>query len=90
MAKRLSDHMTEHGLHEPLQSAYKTAHSTESALIRIQNDILLQLDDKKGVILVLLDLSAAFNTIDHSILLDRLADGLGISGTALSWFCILS
>ncbi len=86
VAKRLRDYMTKNGLHETLQSAYKTAHSTESALIRIQNDILMDLDDKKGVILVLLDLSAAFDTIDHNVLLNRLRDSLGISGNALAWF----
>lgn len=69
-----------------MQSAYKIAHSTESALIKVQNDILLQLDKQRGVILILLDLSAAFDTIDHQILFDRLATRLGITGTALAWF----
>ena len=65
VARRLFTYMSENGLHEKMQSAYRTAHSTESALIRVQNDILRQLDKKRGVILVLLDLSAAFDTIDH-------------------------
>ena len=72
VAKRLSDYMTVHHLQEKMQSAYKTGHSTESALLRIQNDILHDLDKKRGVILVLLDLSAAFDTIDHDLLLQRL------------------
>lgn len=66
-----------------MQSAYKIAHSTESALIKVQNDILLQLDKQRGVILILLDLSAAFDTIDHQILFDRLATRLGITGTVV-------
>ena len=86
VANRLSTYMTENGLHETLQSAYKPGHSTESALTRIQNDILLDLDDKKALILVLLDLSAAFDTIDHSILMQRLQNRLGITGNALAWF----
>ena len=47
VARRLFTYMSENGLHEKMQSAYRTAHSTESALIRVQNDILRQLD-KKG------------------------------------------
>ena len=73
-------------LHEKLQSAYKACHSTETALLKVQNDILMDMDKKRGVILVLLDLSAAFDTIDHSILLQQLSDRLGITGAALSWF----
>ena len=69
-----------------MQSAYKAAHSTETALLRITNDVLSDLDDKKGVVLVLLDLSAAFDTIDHRLLLERLHVSLGISGTVLAWF----
>lgn len=86
VAKRLSDYMTKNCLHEKMQSAYKTAHSTESALIRIQNDILLNLDKKQGVILVLLDLSAAFDTIDHDLMLQRLEESLGVKGAVLKWF----
>ena len=74
VAKRLSDYRTAHHLQEKMQSAYKTGHSTESALLRIQNDILHDLDKKRGVILVLLDLSAAFDTIDHDLLLQRLEE----------------
>ena len=86
VSKRLYDYMTDHNLHEIMQSAYKPNHSTESALIRIQNDILRELDKRHGMVLVLLDLSAAFDTIDHQILLKRLEDQLGICGTVLSWF----
>ena len=78
--------MDNYNLHEVMQSAYKQFHSTETALIRVQNDILVNMDKKRGVILVLLDLSAAFDTIDHATLLDVLQHRLGISGTALEWF----
>ena len=84
----LSMLFSENNLDEEFQSAYKARHSTETALLRVQNDILLALDDKKGlgVFLVLLDLSAAFDTIDHTILLKLLTDILGVDGTALDWF----
>jgi hypothetical protein len=68
------------------QSAYRPLHSTETALLRVQNDILMQLDSGKGVLLCLLDLSAAFDTIDHNIFFQRLFLRMGIGGTVLDWF----
>lgn len=61
--------MEQNSLHEIMQSAYKQFHSTETALLCVQNDLLLCTDRSTGVILVLLDLSVAFDTIDHDILL---------------------
>ena len=55
-------------LHEPTQSAYRKHHSTETALLRVQSDILHNTDIGQIYVLVLLDLSAAFDTIYHSIL----------------------
>ena len=64
--------MTINGLHLELQSAYKKHHSTESALLKVKNDILLNMDAQKVTLVALLDLSAAFDTVRHDILLDRL------------------
>ena len=84
VAARLTNYMTINQLHEPMQSAYRACHSTETALVRVQNDILRTLGG--AAILVLLDLSAAFDTIDHSILLSRMESVLGVKGSALQWF----
>ena len=73
-------------LGELFQSAYKQLHSAETALLRVHNDILLALDNHQSVILLLLDLSAAFDTVDHKILLNRLSTRFGITGAAFSWF----
>ena len=57
-----------------------------TALIRVHNVIAIVLDQKRSVILLLLDLSAAFDTVDHCILLSHLSRRFGIDGTALEWF----
>ncbi|XP_073804016.1 uncharacterized protein isoform X1 [Danio rerio] len=74
------------GCLDNFQSGFRAHHSTESALIKIINDIRLNTDSGKITVLVLLDLSAAFDTVDHSILLDRLENWVGLSGTVLKWF----
>ena len=71
---------------DPLQSAYRDIHSTATALIKVQNDILSALDAGSSAILLMLDLSSAFDTIDHDILLSRLCNVYGITGNALDWF----
>ena len=68
-----------------MQSAYRKYHSTETALIRIVNDIQRALDDQCESILVLLDLSAAFDTMDHAIYLERLRFCYGFSNLVLQW-----
>ena len=73
-------------LHEPLQSTHRPGHSTETAMLKIKNDIDVALDQGDGVLLVLLDLCAAFDTIDHKIMLPRLKCYCGITGNALKWF----
>ena len=68
-AKHLIQHLTDNDLHEELQSAYKPLHSTETALMGVQHDITSSLAGSRGVLIVLLDLPAAFDMIDASILL---------------------
>ena len=85
VVRRLNAHMTENNLHEYYQSAYRMFHSTETALLRVHNDICQAIDRKQCVYLVLLDLSAAFDTVEHSVLLSRFEGSLGITGTALDW-----
>ena len=85
VARCLLDHMTANNLLERHQSAYKSHHSTESALVLVQNDILGALDRRFGVILVLLDMSAAFDTVNHEILLNRLEHRYGMAGSVLAW-----
>jgi len=70
----------------PLQSGSRQAHSTETAVLPVLSDILQAVDRGDLAALVLLDLSAAFDTVDHSILLERLQQTFGISDTALCWF----
>ena len=86
VANRLHEHIYNHRLSNDLQSAYKRFHSTETALLKIHNDIVDNMDNGKVTALTLLDLSAAFDTIDHSILLQRLHRYFGISGLAVRWF----
>ena len=87
-ALQLNQYLHDNCLHEVYQSAYKPCHSTESALIRVQNDILIEIeiDNDNCVMLLFLDLSAAFDTENHQVLLSRLSDRFGIKGTVLSWF----
>jgi hypothetical protein len=82
----LSKHLILHNLYVPVQSAYRADHSTETALLKVVNDLLLTVDDGDAAVLALLDQSSAFDTIDHSILLHRLNALFGISGIVHSWF----
>uniref|UniRef100_A0A3B3C819 Reverse transcriptase domain-containing protein n=1 Tax=Oryzias melastigma TaxID=30732 RepID=A0A3B3C819_ORYME len=85
VASQLNSHLMQNNLFEPFQSGFRPSHSTETALIKITNDLLLAADSGLITILILLDLSAAFDTISHSILLHRLSS-LGITSTPLRWF----
>ena len=84
IAERLVSHMQDNGMVEKFQSAYKANHSTETALLRVYNDMLISIDQGGGATLVLLDLSSAFDTIDHEVLFNLWQDTFGISGSALS------
>ena len=70
---------------EQMQSAYRAGHSTETALIKVKADILNAIDNKEVVYLVLLDLLAAFDTVNHRILLERLKIMFGLTGTVINW-----
>ena len=83
---QIIQHLNQNNLLDSHQSAYRAGHSTETALLKVANDLLLALDKKHVSVLSLLDLSAAFDTIDHSLLLTRLHNSFGISHTALAWF----
>ena len=86
VAKRLLDYLDANGVDVLYQLAFRKLHSTETALICVHNDIAIASDQKRSVILLLLDLSAAFFTVDHCILLSRLSRRFGIGGRALEWF----
>ncbi len=75
--------MQANGLMDIFQSTYKKYHNTETALCRVHNNILLQLDKLNAVVLVLLHCSAAFDTINHAILLKRMAKHSGFKGTLI-------
>ena len=88
---KLSERAAADQLIDQLQSSHsrltcKKHDSTESALLKVKNDILLNMDAQKVILLVLLDLSAAFDTVRHDILLDRLRSRLGVTDQALNWF----
>ena len=85
VSKQIINHMQRNKLEVVCQSAYKVHHSTETALLKVHNDILLAMDQRRVTLLVLLDLSAAFDTVDVSLLLKRLETDFGICGKVLSW-----
>jgi hypothetical protein len=86
VASRLLNYLTSMGLMPSLQSAYRVNHSTETAVLRVMTDILQALDRGDFAALTLLDLSAAFDTVDHPTLLRRLEVTYGIRDSALEWF----
>ena len=86
VARQLDEHLEGNNLQSPMQSAYKRHHSAETALLLVHNDIVKSLDDDKFTVLLQLDLSAAFDTVDHDILLQRLQNPFGICDKTLQWF----
>ena len=86
VADQLNEFLQNNSLFEMFQSGFRRHHSTESALVKVTNDLLIASDEGCLSVLVLLDLSAAFDTVDHQILIERLDTLIGIKGTALSWF----
>jgi hypothetical protein len=84
--KRLSAHVSDNALYEPFQSAYRQRHSTETALLCVLNNIREAVDRGNVSLLLLLDLSAAFDTIDHHLLMSQLSSVFGLQGTVWNWF----
>ena len=86
VARQLLDYLTAAHLLPELQSAYRAYHSTETAVLKVLADILQAVDSGDLAVLTLLDLSAAFDTVDHAILLQRLQVSYGLQGNVLTWF----
>ena len=85
VAKQLRNYMSLNHLFPVFQSAYRQHHSTETALLKVKNEILMNMNKQHVTLLVLLDLSVAFDTVDHCTLLQRLQSSLGVRGKVLSW-----
>ena len=84
VSNRLQANINSNKLNNPMQSAYRKFYPTETALLRVHNDISVSLDKGHVTALTLLDLSAAFDTIDHNTLTNRLSEWYGVSGMAFA------
>ena len=84
VSQQLTQHVIASNLNEQHQSAYRIEDSTDTALLKVLNDLLLVADNQQLALMAFLDLSAAFDTVDHSMLLVRLQSMFGVSGVALS------
>ena len=83
---QVSSYINSHNLYNTCQSAYRPGHSTETALLKVVNDMFLSLDKGNISVLALLDFSSAFDTIDHTILVHRFHTDFGFTDTVLQWF----
>lgn len=84
MFSQLQSYLADNSVFETFQSG--KCHSTETALLKVLNYILISCDSGDSAVLVLLDLTAAFDTVDHAVLIDRLEHCVGLRGVALDWF----
>lgn len=82
---QLVEYLDNENMFSTFQSGYRRFHSCETAITKIHNDLLIMMDKKTNVVLLLLDLSAAFDTINHDLLINKLVKMYGISDVALSW-----
>ena len=85
VCNQITEYTSKIGMAEQYQSAYKAAHSTDTALLKVKTDILAAIDRKEGMCLILLDLSAAFDMVNHEMLLNHLKFRFGITDTVLKW-----
>ena len=83
--ERINEHLTANSLHSTSQYGYKKNHSVETLMLKLVDDILIAVDKKFGVVMLIVDLSAAFDTVDHLLLMRILQDRYKIGGSALSW-----
>ena len=86
VATRLKNHMKDNNLESKHEYGYKECHSTELLLIKVVDGLLTAFDKKQATVLLLLDLSAAFDTVDQTKLLRMLRHDIGLSGTVFKWF----
>lgn len=86
VAGQLTSYLDGKDLFDKFQSGFRKCHSTETALLKVSNDILMAADSGQYTVLILLDLSSAFDTLDHTVLIHRLCNEMGFSGSVLKWF----
>ena len=87
VAKYFNSHMEDETLLPTYQSAYRASYSTETLLLRLHNDILYNMENQCITSVVAIDLSAAFDTVENSILMQVLKNRFGVTGNAEKWFC---
>ena len=83
---QIQNHLLEHNIYPDQPSAYRKEFSTETLLLKVRNDLLMSMNKQHVTLLVLLDLSAAFDPIDHKMLIDLLKTRYGITNVPLRWF----
>ena len=84
VSRQIIEYLLFHNLFDEYKNAYRPGHSTETTLLKISDDILKYLDNSDSVQLILLDFSCAFDSLDHSILIDRIKS-IGFTGSSLDW-----
>ena len=83
---QLDEHMTINNIHEPTQFAYKKFHNTETMMLGVTDEVLQGFDQNQATVIIFLDLSAAFDTINIDKVIEIMDDEIGIGGTVLKWF----
>uniref|UniRef100_A0A8C5D409 Reverse transcriptase domain-containing protein n=1 Tax=Gouania willdenowi TaxID=441366 RepID=A0A8C5D409_GOUWI len=86
VAKQLTSIMEDNDLYDKYQSGFRSIHSTETALVKVSSDVMMAADSGRYTVLTLLDLTSAFDTVDHNTLIHRLKSEMGFSGAVLQWF----